>query len=73
MYNIDRRGGGVQKSYTRTDPSLIPLKRLFNPSAPSHHNNFLYSDHMLRMVKVIICHVAAARGPLACPSYNNTL
>ena len=22
MYKIDRRGGGVQKSFTRTDPKL---------------------------------------------------
>ena len=24
MYKIDRRGGGVQKSYTRTDPKGVP-------------------------------------------------
>jgi len=23
MYKIDRRGGGVQKSYTRTDPRVL--------------------------------------------------
>ena len=24
MYKIDRRGGGVQKSFSRTDPDLLP-------------------------------------------------